>query len=710
MRKGLGTAARHALRALLIVLTLTLLAPPTTATRLVAEDDLVIPRGGLPYSQDELAELFRLGDDFRIGVYDPEGYFKDSHQLAMALTRAERFGLLIVPVVEDDRRKNLDVIERSGSDDEGSRAEYKAIGVGHQLSAKGAETAFKRHVADGVEKFVRPAPVGLPTYRGDLIIDAEGISGGTLNQTVTAHDVVRWLRGKLSYYRKPGEPKARALDRMGAIQVHVGEKSAAGHPQRVVMNPRDLSHTVEEDVPRTSASSGSVPAPSQGAPRGLFEADSAAPAAGPTAGQCPPKPQAIKLPSSAGELRLTADCGETEKPASGLDQALTAENPGGVDFTSLELRFLADGENGEGLRYAFTAPPGSQRGPTAVGEGQAAARLSSDAFFVWLSLDPSKFWVNLDPREPDRVVDAELGKTDVGRVLLEADLEMKRLAARLSDPRTKLGARIWREMTGECVSTRGWIVPGPAKIRESGDSLYIVDAPLVVKTEAMYRSDRPGTRADCPGVPQASHRHNERVNRRLILPRIQEAVDSAPEFADLRRVYVARVAAEWYRGRTNDNDATFGRFVDSGDIDAWQTTTGWRPEQTYRAYLRSYREKEYKVTTTVQLGNVTRRSVRSAGGVIFDRVELAELDRQAASRAWPGHEDSVRSSLTEPTRGGPDGGVLLGGKAAPPPGTHRPQQPEPAGTATWIWLAAPAAAVVVLLGLAVPLLRRRKAA
>ena len=43
-----------------------------------------------------------------------------------------------------------------------------------------------------------------------------------------------------------------------------------------------------------------------------------------------------------------------------------------------------------------------------------------------LAVSDDKFWVNLAPWEPDRIIDEQLGQSDVGRIMLEADFQMKK--------------------------------------------------------------------------------------------------------------------------------------------------------------------------------------------------------------------------------------------------------------------------------------------
>jgi hypothetical protein len=161
----------------------------------------------------------------------------------------------------------------------------------------------------------------------------------------------------------------------------------------------------------------------EGATSGVFssQAQCAPGAGGPSA-----------LPDgSTVELRLLAACGSSES-TSGLVQALAAGETGGIDFTSLELSYLSDvpARNGSrAISYAFGAARGGGGGGGTV-QGLRNAKQASDAFFVWLALPASDFWVNLNPNEPYRIIEEEFGRTDAGRVLLDADLQLKKSVPR----------------------------------------------------------------------------------------------------------------------------------------------------------------------------------------------------------------------------------------------------------------------------------------
>jgi hypothetical protein len=119
-------------------------------------------------------------------------------------------------------------------------------------------------------------------------------------------------------------------------------------------------------------------------------------------------------PSASGVMATT----DMTTTAPGIDAKV-----GGVDLSSLELRYVSDvsSDKTRAASFAFKAPPKNGGG---LGDGRNAAQQASEAFFVFLALDPRTFTVNLQPDQPNRIVDEKLGRTNAGRVLLEADLRM----------------------------------------------------------------------------------------------------------------------------------------------------------------------------------------------------------------------------------------------------------------------------------------------
>jgi len=116
-------------------------------------------------------------------------------------------------------------------------------------------------------------------------------------------------------------------------------------------------------------------------------------------------------------------------------------------------------------------------------------------FFIGISLPNESFWVNLRPDSPDKIIDPELAETDVGKILLEADLQLKKDTANFTSPKTPEGKEYWDKLYKKAEElygsenitiptlTRPWIVPDEIIIRESSDNAYIYKATLKVMLE-----------------------------------------------------------------------------------------------------------------------------------------------------------------------------------------------------------------------------------
>lgn len=379
-------------------------------------------------------------------------------------------------------------------------------------------------------------------------------------------------------------------------------------------------------------------------------------------------------PESPEDVELVTEVAEQEARALGYASAdeagMLPEQLGGVDFSTLELRYIADtydGGVGTGVEYAYQVDP--DEGAEVSYGGRQAAQLAADSFFTWLALPPRSFTVNLNPDEPNRIIDAELGKTDAGRVLLEADLQMKKTVAKLIHPDTARGRVFWSNLRGEtrCISMRQWIVPKPAVVREDGNRLFILDAPLEVKMETEYfQATGAASSADCATQADSDTRYNEQVYRERILPLLEKAVNEDPEYADLRRVYASRVAAEWYRQRSDTKTTAYGDLIDSGDVSAWSARTAWSPREVFDRYVKSYKNGEFRVERRTRRGNTIYTNLYVYGGVDLTRIPKRLLSAAELTSTRPALAAAVDESLYTPAAE-EDGATWLGGRT-----TERP--------------------------------------
>ncbi|MCV7243031.1 hypothetical protein H7J83_09780 [Mycobacterium mantenii] len=317
---------------------------------------------------------------------------------------------------------------------------------------------------------------------------------------------------------------------------------------------------------------------------------------------------------------------------------------GGVDFSTLQLRYISDTDlNGNGVQYSFAA--NAQTGAAPSFGGNVNAYMASDSFFVWLALPTSSFTVNLNPNEPDRIIDAQFGRTDAGRILLEADYTMKQATAKLVDPATPDGRRFLDVLQGaKCFSPqRKWIIPLPASVSTQGDSMYILDAPLDVKLEIEGPDLKPGI--GCPAQDAGITRQNDDLYRTMILPKIVDEVNHAPEYADLRRVYASRIAAEWYRQRSKTKATAYSKIVDSGNIDAWTSKEPFSPQELFTRYRKSFYEGD--ATYTWQTGDRTTWKL-TIGGVDFTNIPMVNMTPKDFAKDHPTLPATASGSLFGP--------------------------------------------------------------
>ncbi|WP_459545843.1 hypothetical protein [Nocardia sp. X0981] len=515
-------------------------------------------------------------------------------------------------------------------------------------------------------------------------------------------------KGKVFQYLFGKPPSKKALALIDQVNRALPENAglAPGQPlNRVVIVARYYPSTaVPVPIPEDAHA---PPRPDWGPPGGSRAAPGGGPAP-PPAGGGSPAPLALpghyglpggletavaNSPDSPAEAaenaeldrRIVDDYARETGQTADADDAV-ADDLGGVDFATLELRYVSDTyHNGPSAQYAFKADQPATADEQSFG-GRRAAQLASDSFFVWLALPPSAFTVNLNPDEPDRIIDSEFGRTDAGRVLLEADLAMKRLVARFIHPDTPSGRTYWAALHGEtkCVSMRQWIVPATATVRDSGNELYILDTPLEVKMESdVIATPGVGGIGGCGGQDTATTRHNESVYRTMILPRIQDAVNNAPEYADLRRVYASRVAAEWFRDRSTTKETAYSELIDSGDITPWQSREPWSPREVFDRYVDSYRNGEFNVTHTSTSGDMIYTTNYVYGGVDFSRIDRNRIGADVFAREHPSLAASTENALYGPVGDGSE--VWLGGLTTSRPPAAAFTAPTPATSNPWFY-------------------------
>ena len=283
------------------------------------------------------------------------------------------------------------------------------------------------------------------------------------------------------------------------------------------------------------------------------------------------------------------------------------------------------------------------RGAGRVDVLKREAGILLDYFKIGLSLPNDKFWVNLRPDSQDEIIDEELAKTDLGKVMLEADLKLKQDTALFTSPQTPQGKEYWNKLyqkAGELFGTenitiptltRPWIVPGEIILRESSDNnsktsqgAYIYKANLKVMLEEDYLTSSGGSRTAPTSDPRLKelNQYSTQLIRELILPKLTQKVNSSKDYANLRQVYFSLILARWFKetfkGRFSESSGLLKRTVpdiDSGDLTNLTSKQAWDKTTYFQAYQKSFQEGEYSLSEPVYTptGQVIRRYM--SGGI-----------------------------------------------------------------------------------------------
>ncbi|HBG63198.1 MAG TPA: hypothetical protein DDX16_02950 [Candidatus Omnitrophica bacterium] len=269
-------------------------------------------------------------------------------------------------------------------------------------------------------------------------------------------------------------------------------------------------------------------------------------------------------------------------------------------------------------------------------------------FRIGLSLPNEKFWVNLRPDAPEQIIDPELENTDVGRIMLEADLQLKRDTSSFTSPQTKEGKEYWDKLykrAGELFGsenitiptiTRPWIVPGEIIVRESAHGAYIYKAALKVMLEEDYlrgmKDERRGTTIDYsfndPRLKELNE-YSTQLIRELIIPKLTKEVNRAKRYAPLRQVFYSLVLSRWFKARFSSHSSqltvdsspnnSYMKLIDSQNLSNLTSKQSWDKAVYFKEYQKSFKEGEYNLSEPVYTptGQVIRRYM--SGGMVFGK-------------------------------------------------------------------------------------------
>ncbi|GEM_PF-1899710 len=255
-------------------------------------------------------------------------------------------------------------------------------------------------------------------------------------------------------------------------------------------------------------------------------------------------------------------------------------------------------------------------------------------FFIGLAMPNEDLWVNLRQDAPDEIINDYLAKTDLGKILLKADLELKKELARSTFPSTPSGKEYWDKIYKKieavygygaqhaqvAINTRIWITPGEVVICQDQNSAYIYKAGLNVTTEAAYLSNKQVEKETGDQNSRLINKYSSELMQELILPQIAKEVNTGKKYAALRQVYYSLILAQWFKKKFYGAGGLYPYLIDRSNLSGLTSKKPWSKNTYFKEYQRSIREKEYDLQ--VQVFSLFGSSVRTyaTGGVDFTGV------------------------------------------------------------------------------------------
>src|SRR3989339_226730 len=285
-----------------------------------------------------------------------------------------------------------------------------------------------------------------------------------------------------------------------------------------------------------------------------------------------------------------------------------------------------------------------------------------DYFLIGVTLPNDVFWVNLRPDSPDNIIDPELEKTGLGKILLEADLQLKKDTASRTSPQTPEGKAYWDKLykkAGELFGTenitiptltRPWIVPGEIIVREGQDSAYIYKATLKVMLEEDYLKSPSHKVTKSPAnLEQYSFKdvrlqelneYSTQLIKELIIPKLTYQVNTAKRYAPLRQVYYSLILAQWFKQVTKsqghqspEQNNPYIKRIDSGDLTNLVSKEPYDKQDYFQQYQKSFKDGEYNLTkpTYTPYGQSIRRYM--SGGMMFGTEQVSSAITKVTTTA-----------------------------------------------------------------------------
>ena len=239
-------------------------------------------------------------------------------------------------------------------------------------------------------------------------------------------------------------------------------------------------------------------------------------------------------------------------------------------------------------------------------ETRSEAERAIKYFLAALTLPEDDLWVNLSPYEKDRIAPEKLGHTDLGRDLLAQDYILKQITASLIYPEHDLGKAFWNKIYQKAQELYGttqipvntfnkvWIIPDKIVVYEPRAGVALVaESHLKVMLEEDYLAlDKNMHATKNPETAKDTSKISSAIIKEIIIPAIEEEVNTGKNFSQLRQITNAIILATWFKKTLKDS--LLGQvYVDQGKIRGVDLEDKNTKEKIYQQYLAAFKKGVY---------------------------------------------------------------------------------------------------------------------
>ncbi|MDP8211906.1 MAG: ATP-binding protein [Candidatus Zapsychrus exili] len=318
-------------------------------------------------------------------------------------------------------------------------------------------------------------------------------------------------------------------------------------------------------------------------------------------------------------------------------QSAFANNPIvlGTTFTPAVIKGLRVSVDNP-LKFNFIVDRGGFEGAELKGEYTKLIKY----FLASLTTKEDDMWVNLNPREQNRIIPQSFGQTEMGRDLLSQDYLLKQITSSLMHPEGEVGKKFWDEIYAQTYQKYGttdvdvdtlnkvWIVPNKSVVYENEGKAFIVEANLKVMLEEEYLDSRQYTvgNRQQKSLPTANSQLPTQIIKNIIIPKLEQEVNNGEYFAPLRQIYHSLILAVWYKQKLK-NGILSKLYVDKGKIAGVDIEDKQEFKKIYNKYVEtfkkgaySYIKEEYDPTTQ----SIIPKKYFSGGATLKPNLEIVD--------------------------------------------------------------------------------------